>query len=569
VLSTLLVSSPLALSQGYLLWESGGVASFGHTVANVGDVDGDGVSDLLVGDPVGLGQARLLSGVTGAVLLSLNGLAPFDEFGTSVGAAGDLDGDGTPDLLVGARQPGGGHPTGPPGTGYARVFSGASGTALLALTGLSLGDHFGASVAGLGDVNGDGVPDLAVGTPQPGGGVFPGFVYPPGLGGAQVFSGSSGLVLFALAGSTVGERFGWSVADIGDVDADGVSEFAIGAPGPQGFTPGPPGTVTVFSGATAAPVFTLRGGPAGDQFGFAISGPGDLDADGVPDLLVGAPQTTATGPGYAKCFSGASGANLFGLAGTFPGDRFGGSVGCTGDVSGDGVVDLVVGAPQPGFGLTAQWGTGYADVFSGANGAPLFSLAGSSLGNRFGTAVTGAGDVSGDGVPDLVVGAPSASGGLFGGTARAFSFAGIPPGSSLFGAGCAGSSGVLPLVATAGGFPLAGNAGFALVASRTLGGSTAILIFGTSSQSWLGTPLPLGLGSLGLPSCSLLVSPDALLYAGTTGAGPGAGVAFVTLPIPPDPLLVATFFHFQWYVVDPGPATLPGAMSRGLTVLVL
>ncbi|HKB16121.1 MAG TPA: hypothetical protein VKF62_08645, partial [Planctomycetota bacterium] len=103
--------------------------------------------------------------------------------------------------------------------------------------------------------------------------------------------------------------------------------------------------------------------------------------------------------------------------------------------------------------------------------------------------------------------------------------------------------------------------------SRTLPGTFALLLLGASNASLPGgLPLPLNLAPLGMPACALLVSLEVMLPALTSGPGPGGGRASFSFPIPPDPLLVGGLAYLQWYVVDPGPAPLPGAMTRGLAV---
>ncbi|MGH7151223.1 MAG: hypothetical protein ACREIU_11010, partial [Planctomycetota bacterium] len=113
-----------------------------------------------------------------------------------------------------------------------------------------------------------------------------------------------------------------------------------------------------------------------------------------------------------------------------------------------------------------------------------------------------------------------------------------------------------------------GNAGFGVMARHGLPGANAVLIAGTSFTSWGGVGLPLTLAPFGMPACSLLVSADVLLGTTLVGAGPAAGTATIPIPIPPNPALSGALVHFQWYVTDPGPSPVPGAMSRGLQVFV-
>ncbi|HET6201683.1 MAG TPA: right-handed parallel beta-helix repeat-containing protein [Planctomycetota bacterium] len=133
-----------------------------------------------------------------------------------------------------------------------------------------------------------------------------------------------------------------------------------------------------------------------------------------------------------------------------------------------------------------------------------------------------------------------------------------------FGSACPGSGGFLPNAGVSGPTPAVGNGGFALTLSNALGGSAAFLLSGLAPL-----PAPVNLFFFGLPDCSLLVPPFLLAVSPVSGSGPGVGTVSLPLPIPNDPLLHGARVFFQWYVTDPGPALLPGAMSAGLDVTVL
>ncbi len=543
----LLAAAPgVAEGQGYTLWTFNGPGySFGSPIASAGDIDADGYSDVAVGEPfaivggVSAGAVRVFSGASGTPLLVLTGSTPYEQFGSAIASLGDVDGDSVPDLLVGAPQSGV-----PGGTGYARVFSGAGGGMVFSFLGDPFVTRFGSSVAGPGDMDGDGVPDIAVGSP---------FAGPPGLwnvGQVKVFSGSSGSTIQTLNGAAVGDFFGGSLAAAGDVDGDGSSDLLAGAPQVD---PGA-GYARVYSGASGSLLFTLTGTSPGDRFG-SVAGGGDFNGDGVPDFAVGASQADPAGlvnAGQLRIFSGTDGSGLLTLNGAAAFDFFGSPVASLPDLNGDGLDDIAVGTPLADTGGTS---TGRATVHSGANGATLLTVNGSSPLGYLGTGLAAAGDLDADGVPDLAVGSTPASGV---GQARVISFVGVPSGSALSGSPCPGSSGVAPLIQTAGGNPSPGNAAFSVVLSRSFGGTPAILIVGATSISS-------NLGALGLPGCTLLVFPDSLIPATTTSSG----LAFAPVPVPPIPSLVGGVARFQWYVVDPGPSPVPGAMSPRLEVLVV
>ncbi|MCI0588666.1 MAG: Ig-like domain-containing protein [Planctomycetes bacterium] len=417
LLVALLATSALLPAQTEVLHLTGfGLGdSFGLSVASAGDVNGDGKPDILVAspfaDPGGLfdgGSVYVLSGTSGALLLQIDGSGSGELFGFSVAGLGDLDGDGASEVLVGnpAASPGGIYMA-----GRASVHSGASAAVLFAIDGVGDFDTLGMSVAGLGDANGDGVPDFAVGAS----GADPGGI--PDAGEARLASGASGATLLLVGGAAPMEQFGSAVGGAGDLDGDGLSDLLVGAAqDPFGATPGP-GYVLAFSGASGAIILSFSGASPGDAFGLSVSGGRDVDGDSVPDLLVGSPFADVGGifdAGSASAFSGASGAVLF----TFPGTDSNGSTGqataLAGDMDGDGRSEMVVGAPF--FDAGPLGNAGQATIHSGADGAPLFSATGNGFGATLGFSVAGVGDVDGDGRAEAAFGVPGGNPDAFTGT---------------------------------------------------------------------------------------------------------------------------------------------------------
>ncbi len=584
-LSALLWSSfggtPAALGQGYVLLEFNGTTpgeGNAMSVAGAGDVNGDGLDDVIVGwpfaSPPGVpccfaGRATVYSGGTGQPVpgLTLDGTAPGETLGFAVAGAGDVDGDGAGDVVVGTPNAA---PGGISGAGQAFVFSGATGLQVpgLVFSGTTPDANLGRAVAGPGDLDGDGLADLLVGIPQAS---VPGI----GLAGrARVYSGATGLPLPGLAfdGSASSDQFGWSVSGAGDVNGDGVPDILVGSPSANPGGLADAGRATVFSGSNGAALLVLNGPNAGAFFGYSVSGVGDVDGDGASDLIVGAPALGAPflGFGTARVFSGASGTALFTFSGSVN-NAFGRSVDGAGDMDGDLVPDFVVGWPiasPPGLDLAGQ-----AKVLSGATGATLLVITGTP-GDEMGSAVAGAGDTNGDGFAEVILAAEGADPPgvpcCNAGRARVVSLVGVPPGSSLFGSGCAGSGGAIPAITTSGGTPTsAGNPNFRVQVGNALGGTIALLVAGLSNTSWNGNPLPLNLGGIGVPACSLFVSPDFFFGRLTSGTGAADGIATVSLPVPANPALAGGALYLQWYVYDPFPFfPIPGAMSQALQVVI-
>ena len=272
-------------------------------------------------------------------------------------------------------------------------------------------DSFGSSVSGVGDVNGDGVADLIVGAP---------FSCNNGggcNGNARVFSGADGSIIYNFIGDSPGDEFGTSVSGAGDVNGDGVADLIVGAPFGDGNNGNDTGSVRVFSGADGSIIYNFFGDSSGDEFGTSVSDAGDVNGDGVADLIVGAPDddSNAFNAGSVRVFSGVDGSVLHTFDGDSILDRFGTSVSGAGDVNGDGFADLIVGAPGVDSVFT---GSGSARVFSGIDGSVLYNLFGDRFLSlaEFGISVSGAGDVNGDGFADLIVG-----GGRSNSTPRVFS----------------------------------------------------------------------------------------------------------------------------------------------------
>ena len=399
---------------------------FGGAVAGISDVDSDGRGDLLVGADweAGLaGHVHLFSGDTGALIRTIESPTPSGNggFGLSVSSVPDLDGDGLPDIIVGTFSEG----SSATGWGRAHVFSGATGTLIYSLISPNpegagqSTPFFGWSVAGISDVDGDSRGDLLVGAAAEDTG---------NSGRAYLFSGTSGDTLrtFASPNPESSGFFGNRVDGVPDTDGDDVTDVLISAHTEDAAATNA-GRAYLFSGATGILLHTLQSpSPAsGGLFGRDAKGVPDTDGDGRGDILVGA--SGDAGSGRAYLFSGATGLLLHTFTSPNPvtGGAFGEAVGVSPDLDDDGVVDIVVGARGEVDGVTVA---GRAYVYSGATGALVRSLVSTNPKSSgfFGYSVAGVPDADGDGRGDILVGAVQEDGPSIL-TGRAYLFSGAMP----------------------------------------------------------------------------------------------------------------------------------------------
>lgn len=284
---------------------------------------------------------------------------------------------------------------------------------------------FGAAVGGLSDINGDGVADIVVGAPTEDKSFTRDVI---DAGSVYVLSGADGSLLLSPAspGEEEGGQFGKAVAGIGDTDGDDEDDVLIGASGESG---GAGRAYVVYrissfgSGSSLSRTLESPNEVSGGQFGFAVDDVGDVNGDGLSDVVVGAPQEerlTASKAGRAYLFDGNTKDVLATFESPNPANfgRFGNAVAGIGDVTGDGVPDVLVGAPGEGAG-----DDGRAYVFSGASQGPtsaaeyVLSSENPVSAGVFGGAVAGlGGSVDDDGIPDVIIGA---SGETVDGDARA------------------------------------------------------------------------------------------------------------------------------------------------------
>ena len=465
----------------------------GRSVSSAGDVNGDGYDDLIIGawqaDPNGNGEAgetyivyggasapgtggRLnLSTLDGTDGFILNGIDADDRSGRFVSSAGDVNGDGYDDLIIGAifADPNGNSS----GETYV-VYGGASapqggaldlsmldGTNGFILNGIDGGDRSGNSVSSAGDVNGDGYDDLIIGAHEadPNGNFLAGETYviyggasAPGTEGVLDLSDLDGINGFILNGIDRLDYSGSSVSSAGDVNGDGYDDLIIGAydaEQPDGASDEGE-TYVVYGGERTAGVlalsdldgsngFVLAGIDDSDLSGTSVSSAGDVNGDGYDDLIIGARLADPNGDVGAGetyvVYGGASapgtdgvldlsdldGTNGFILNGIDRFDNSGRSVSSAGDVNGDGYDDLIIGAryADPNgdssagetyvvYGGASAPGTGGVLDLSDLDGTNGIILNGIDTNDLSGSSVSSAGDVNGDGYDDLIIGAHEA-----------------------------------------------------------------------------------------------------------------------------------------------------------------
>ena len=369
---------------------------FGHAASCEGDMDGDGISEIAVGTPgassggfTNSGRLEIFSGGTGALLYQYTGSSNFENVGWAVAGLGDVDGDTVPDFVASALGGIGG-----PHQGVVTIYSGATGGVVLTVPTPAGAQAFGDALASLGDVDGDTVGDFAVGASNSD---------TAGLsnnGAVFVISGFDGSVIQTLDGDASNILTGRSVANAGDVDGDGINDVVAGAiwSEPGGIFRA--GSAFLWSTATGTLLHRYDGTQVEQEFGTSVAGMGDVDGDGFPDVAVGAPADAQPGgvrEGSVTYCSSSTGSQLFKFFGSVDDEDVGSSLANAGDVDEDGEDDLLVGASGSALGGRAYLLNALGDRLH------VFESVGPT--DAFGASVAGMGDADGDGDLDLLIGA--------------------------------------------------------------------------------------------------------------------------------------------------------------------
>lgn len=489
------------------------------------DWDGDEVGDLLLGDPQyltpeGLGRVQLRSGATFEVLWEDVGVvasfAP-EHLGNGLAVLGDVDGDAFDDFAAGSTF------------GPLRVWSGRDLRRIHLAWDPAVETGPGSGrIGATGDVNGDGRNDLWVG----------------GSSGVDVLEGGTFELLYRIPRPPMAQAFGVDGVALGDLDGDGLSDFAISAPDVPSFGENCfVGLVFLFSGADGAVLRVIRGYQPCDYFGQALAAVGDLNGDGTSELAISAyPADFDNDSLWVVDPSTGEWLHLL----TTPGGRtgFASSVEAVGDVNGNGFGDLLVTAYDPdGFGSAPPLDRGQNEVrlVDGASGELLYAFHNTSSDPiykpRFGAELLSFEDIDHDGFADVLVGT---SGAPSPGFLERFDAA--PIGVRTRGFACGSSAVPSPRIGVSGSARRGRDLPIHL--TDVPSGTQALLLIDLHGDARNTGPLR------ALVGCGPAVAADLRIAARATPVVSGAAVATVDLRIGRDLALVGATFEVQWVVVD-------------------
>lgn len=314
---------------------------FGHRLAVIGDTNNDNYDDIVIGafaadvyGDVDRGRVYVYSGKTGKLLYRITGEHAGDMFGYMLENAGDINNDGVNDLIITAPY----NDSGGEDAGRAYVYSGKTGNRIHRFTGENAGDEFGFRARNAGDVDNDNRDDIIVSAPLAD-------AYGLNSGKVYVYSGKDGDLIHTMTGEGTQDKFGIRIETAADIDLDHHDDLLIASESFNG-SGKKEGAVYVYSGSTGEPMFRAIGENHGDEFGIRIRGLSDINNDNYPDIIVSASQNddAGTNAGKVYVYSGRTGRIIYTFTGEKAGDQLGTPLGDLFDVNADGYVDIITGA---------------------------------------------------------------------------------------------------------------------------------------------------------------------------------------------------------------------------------
>ena len=500
---------------------------FGEFIADIGDINGDGIHELFCGEPrwdgaatFSAGRAWVIDPVVHYLIYLFDGTQTGAQWGSSACSLGDVEGDGYGDFAVSARY---WNSAAYADAGKIVGYSGKTGAVLWTLEGNKADEELGTELAWIGDIDKDGVDEFAATRPND--------------GEVALFDALGQKKLNIVRGPNT--EFAAAIARCEDLDQDGFADVLVGEPGYDLFFPPQLdcGRVVAYSSVTGNSINEWIGPSSGERLGSSVAGCGDIDGDGVAEFVTGSMETDKgyTDNGAITVVSGRTFTELHKIYGGDDGERLGLSVAGLRDINDDGIDDFIASAQDGG-----PDDVGQILLYSGSNGHLLWELTGTVGPNgdymHLGEGLT-AGDWNGDGFGDFAWGDPGYAadhGAGYQQMGSVHTLVGCPAWAERYGTGWPGRNGIPTLTALNDphpGFPIS------VTITNSLGANTlALLMVGTSA-----TNIPTSKGGTLLASSDFFSTIFTLDAAGTT----------MTEDIPSDPALYFADFYVQVLEADP------------------